>query len=293
MLRAPWDYLLFSSVACLAALLGLRLLVRWRHRILKSTMVTVVLVVGWFYVEAAGHRRADEIERLVSAMAPTYAQEVELLGHADLPLRVAPDDPRYLAIIEAEKRWLAVNPEIADIYTFRRLADGTVVLFVDSETDYDRDGRISGPREQRTPIGEVYSNPVPAIVEAFAGKPSFDDRETTDRWGTWISSFVPMRDRNGSGRGGAGRRFRRGEPQPRRRARPAQRARGPGGGAFGDDDRLRDGRGACGGRRRIRSAEMPSSRRRAMPLSWRARRSRASSPTSATSCGRRCTSSWG
>ena len=78
------------------------------------------------------------------------------MGHAKIGPDTAPDDPTYLALIAEEKHWLKVNPAAHDIFTMRKLPDGKVVLLVDSETDYDGDGIISGDNEKRTPIGEVY-----------------------------------------------------------------------------------------------------------------------------------------
>lgn len=197
-MSAPWDFLLFSMAACVATLLTVRWLARPHNRTLALGLLAIVLAVGGWYVGAAGRRTAAEVERLVSAMAPTYALEIERLGHAELPLEVAPDDPRYLALIEAEKRWLKANPEVADIYTFRRRPDGKIVLFVDSETDYDKNGVIEGERERRTEVGEVYPQRGRALLDAFAGRPAFDGDSTEDRWGVWISSFVPLYDGSGA-----------------------------------------------------------------------------------------------
>ena len=42
-----------------------------------------------------------------------------------------------------------------------------------SGTDYDRDGKYTGERESRTPIGEVYDSPVAALNRAFEGEVAF------------------------------------------------------------------------------------------------------------------------
>jgi hypothetical protein len=108
-------------------------------------------------------------EKMMCGYVPTYAEELARMGHAQLTLETAADDPGYLAMIDAEKRWLAANTSIADIYTFRKRADGKIVLLVDSETDYDRNGSIEGEREQRTAIGEVYEEATPFLELAFEG----------------------------------------------------------------------------------------------------------------------------
>lgn len=149
-------------------------------------------------VNAAGERAQTRVEDLLRGYAATYAAEMETLGHEHLALNTSPSDKGYLAIIEAEKRWLAANRYIADVYTYRRLPDGKVVLMADSETDYDHNGKIEGEREQRTKIGEVYEDGVTPVVEAaFDGKAAFDRQIVTDRWGRWVSAVQPLRDSSG------------------------------------------------------------------------------------------------
>jgi signal transduction histidine kinase len=193
----PWDFVFVAVLALLATSLVARRAGLRRSRNLAWAFLLVVLASGWFLVEAAGRRAAKDLERLISAMAPTYARELELLGHAEVGLHTAADDPRYLAMIAAQTRWLSTNEYVSDIYTFRRSATGAALLVVDSETDYDHDGEYSGPRESRTAIGEEYPLRIPALDRAFEDEVSFESSPNTDRWGTWISSFTPMHDAAG------------------------------------------------------------------------------------------------
>jgi two-component system sensor histidine kinase/response regulator len=159
-------------------------------------LVSILLAGGLFYRSAKSDARAS-VEALLHGYAPTYAAEMTQHGHERVRLDTAADDPIYLKLIEQQKRWLAVNPAIADVYTFRRLADGEVVLVVDSETDYDRNGKIQGEREQRTVIGEVYEQATPALHQAFDGQFTFDSEIIYDRWGTWVSAYQPMYNASG------------------------------------------------------------------------------------------------
>ena len=197
MVHPPWDFVFLAVLAAVATAVVARRAGLRRSRKFAFPLLLAGLGLGWLYVEAAGKRATQDLERLISAMAPTYALELELMGHANLDLRTPLDDPRYLAMIEAEKRWLAANRNVSDIYTFRKLADGAIVLMVDSETDYDRDGAFSGARESRTAIGEAYPHPVPELERAFEDEISFARSAVTDRWGTWMSSFTPMHDAAG------------------------------------------------------------------------------------------------
>jgi PAS domain S-box-containing protein len=198
-LHAHVDYLVFSVLA-----LGLSVFLHrrfWRSRGMAALgwVVTLSLLgAGWYTTETAGQRERMRMQQMVEGYAPTYAREMERMGHESINLQTDPDDPLYWQMIQAEKRWLAANPSVNDIYTLRKLPDGRTVLLVDSETDYDHNGVFEGEREQRTPIGEVYEEVFAAIEQACGtGKPCFEKDSYTDRWGTWVSAAVPLRDRSG------------------------------------------------------------------------------------------------
>ncbi len=192
------DFILFASIACLAwALIWIFLAPSRRHRLVVSLLLALMLGGGWLLVQRADQRERHRLTSLLEGFAPTYARELQHLGHWMLPMDVAADDPLYLKIIDAELRWLDSNRAIADVYTFRKRADGKVILLVDSETDYDKNGLIEGEREARTQVGEVYEEVTEGIEQAFAGKASFDDVPYEDRWGVWVSALAPIYDPQG------------------------------------------------------------------------------------------------
>ena len=194
------DYFLFAGLS-VALFVLLHVVVTSARRLITWMtwgLLALILSIGWFAVEDAGRRAQRRVEGMVSGYAPTYAAELTRMGHADLPLDASPDDPSYLAMIQAQIRWLRANPGISDVYTFRRLPDGRVVLVVDSETDYDGNGVYEGERESRTAIGEVYDLQDEHLMRAFEGHAGFADEPMHDRWGVWVSAFVPMYDREGN-----------------------------------------------------------------------------------------------
>ena len=205
MLDAATRLRLDAVALVLSGVVASVVLARWlrRRAVGQANAWRLALAVGGMAVLGAGlaeragaRERANHIMR-VQGLAPTYAEELSRMGHAALPDDLAPDDPGYLLMIEAQKRWLQVNPAIADVYTFRRDAGGAVVLFVDSETDYDHSGKFEGSREQRTTPGEAYDEATDELQRAFAGEPVFMSEVCTDRWGTWVSAYEPMRDQFG------------------------------------------------------------------------------------------------
>jgi len=156
-----------------------------------------LLIGGAWMTDRLGHDARDRVERTMVGYAPTYADALERMGHASVSLDTAADDPAYLAMIDAQRRWVELNPAVADVYTLRRDAAGMLRLVVDAETDYDRDGRYAGDRESRTDIGETLDAESPALDAAFAGHGGFDAEIETDRWGTWVSAYWPVYDAQG------------------------------------------------------------------------------------------------
>ena len=137
------DYVLFLILVT-GLWIGLGL---WLHRTgrLPSlpkfiwVLLAVVTVGGWWGVDSAGYRAQDTIRRQVELLVPFYVEELQQIGHARLPDNPPPGDPLYERLIQTEISWLKLNPAIADIYTFRRRADGAIFLLVDSETGVSLD----------------------------------------------------------------------------------------------------------------------------------------------------------
>lgn len=159
---------------------------------------TAVIGVGSLWVGHGGRRAADQIRQQLSGLAPMFAVEAQRHGHALIELGATGYSPEYIELIESQKQWLAVNPNVADIYTVRKDEKGVWRFVVDSETDYDRNGVYEGVREQRTEIGEEVHAATEYMERAMKGESVFQDEPETDRWGTWVSAFVPITRTDGT-----------------------------------------------------------------------------------------------
>ena len=195
------DSALFVAAA-LAAMAASLIVIRRKHAVhshhpLTLLFITAIIAAGLLWTEASDHRERNQIRKLVSGLAPTFAHELSALGHAAITLDTPADDPRYLEMIEREKAWLRINPQVSDIYTYRRAPDGRIVFIVDSETDYNHDGVYSGENEQRTPIGYPYKTANDKNDRALAGEAIFDTEIIADEWDVSISFDQPMYDANG------------------------------------------------------------------------------------------------
>ncbi|MBB3209604.1 signal transduction histidine kinase/DNA-binding response OmpR family regulator/HPt (histidine-containing phosphotransfer) domain-containing protein [Rhodopirellula rubra] len=184
---------------------------------LSFFVLVATLAVGYVLVEWVDRLQRQILREQLIGIAPTYAIELQELGHAAITPETPADDPQYLRMIEAQKRWLSVNRQVADIYTFRmatpesrasfsqtedvELVDGQDLyqLIVDSETDYDHDGKFTGKLESRTKIGEFYSDVnFEELRLAFEGEIVFARIPHHDRWGYWVSAHAPMWDEEGN-----------------------------------------------------------------------------------------------
>ena len=171
------------------------------HRVWFIWALTILLAaLGGVWSWDAGQRERLRLQRTVEGLAPTFAYESTKLGHARIGLDTPPNDPDYLTLIERQKVWVRLSPEVCDIYTFRLFPDGKTRLIVDSETDYDLNGRFEGERESRTVIGEEFD---PYLEDVpFDGKVDnqFSDEIVTDRWGVWVCIMHPFAARMGQSR---------------------------------------------------------------------------------------------
>ncbi|WP_413291234.1 ATP-binding protein [Bdellovibrio sp. HCB337] len=142
-------------------------------------------------------KQESTTQNRIFGYASSYAMVFSKLGHEKVNDKTRETDPLYLELVQMQKDWLAANPYIADIFTMKKDAKGRTYLAVDSETDYDRNGKYESDREQRTAIGELYTNPVAALKGAFAGEARFTTETYSDRWGDWMSAFIPLKNREG------------------------------------------------------------------------------------------------
>ncbi|MDP3564986.1 MAG: ATP-binding protein [Methanoregula sp.] len=94
--------------------------------------------------------------------------------------------PAYISLQAMLVRLKQSNPSIRYVYTMRQ--NGSSVEFV-----VDADNSVS---ENGATIGERYEYPSPDLLRGFF-EPSAEIGLTTDKWGTTLSGFAPLRDSSG------------------------------------------------------------------------------------------------
>jgi len=101
---------------------------------------------------------------------------------------------KYQRAIEPLAKLQETNPNIKFIYTFTR-KDGKIVFVLDATPpgDHDHDGV-----EDKSYIGDEYPEATHCMHQVIdTGAPQVGDWGT-DRWGSFISAYVPLRDRTGA-----------------------------------------------------------------------------------------------
>ena len=71
------------------------------------------------------------------------------------------------------------------IYLMGQRPDGTVFFYVDSEPPGSED---------YSPPGQVYSEASATLLNTFSSGMETTEGPATDRWGTWVSGFIPITD---------------------------------------------------------------------------------------------------
>jgi PAS domain S-box-containing protein len=194
------DYILFS-IAALSVLAVLAYVLKSKYGISLNaywwTACIATLLIGGWVTSRAGLDSARQLEESMVIMARTYALELERLEHDKVTIETPQTDGRYKDISKALTDWRTANRNVADIYTVRAIGPGKIVFMVDPETDYDKDGRIDGDRESATPIGEVFDERDSGLELALKGTANFNREPISDRWGTWVGAWAPIRDKEG------------------------------------------------------------------------------------------------
>jgi PAS domain S-box-containing protein len=93
--------------------------------------------------------------------------------------------PDYTAVKDELIRVRSADPMVRFVYLMGQRADGTAFFFADSEPPESED---------YSPPGQVYSEASAILLNTFVSGKETTEGPLSDRWGTWVSGFVPIRD---------------------------------------------------------------------------------------------------
>jgi PAS domain S-box-containing protein len=137
----------------------------------------------------------ETLDEDLQSFARLAAQSVDAHTHRTLTLAEQQNGPEFERIVSPLRHILKATPRFKYVYTARLIGD-QVVFVVDAADPIDGDG--DGVIDQAT-LGEVYEDPDPVMLECFAtGEVRVSDEPYTDKWGTFITAFAPVRGADGS-----------------------------------------------------------------------------------------------
>ncbi len=157
-----------------------------------------------FFIVAAAclygaHRVADgvlkeTVDEDLGRIAAIAANSIDPIGHAALADPKQQNGPEYLAVVAPLRRLLASTPHVKYIYTVRASPEGPrFVVDAAEPIDGDNDGVID-----QSGLNELYEDPDEAMLSALARSESaVSSVPYTDKWGTFISAFAPVRAPDG------------------------------------------------------------------------------------------------
>jgi signal transduction histidine kinase/CheY-like chemotaxis protein len=137
----------------------------------------------------------DSMHHRLALTAELTALTVDPLLHSRIQRAEQDGNADYEASVRPLRATLAASEDLYYVYTFR--ADGPEIRFVLDATppgDRDDDGV-----EDHSGVGELYDAPDPAMLNAVAtGSTQVTAEPYTDRWGTFVSAYSPIRTNQGA-----------------------------------------------------------------------------------------------
>ena len=96
------------------------------------------------------------------------------------------NSPSYQSVKKQLVEYRTTDPNIRFTYLIGRRPDGMYFFFVDSEPPESPD---------YSPPGQEYPEVTPLVTKVFTTGVKQTDGPVSDRWGTWVSGVIPVKDR--------------------------------------------------------------------------------------------------
>ncbi|MDP3452607.1 MAG: ATP-binding protein, partial [Bacteroidales bacterium] len=154
-------------------------------RVRGLTLFILVIIVGLFYIyftwasfEKRKSQNVMQIARSVVAVFPVDKIDSLEINENDL------ENPVYINIKQKLTEVTRVNPEVRFSYLYA-LKDSKLFFIADSEPE---------DSEDYSPPGEEFVEADEQDFEPFLSGNELVTKPLTDRWGTWVSAFIPVKN---------------------------------------------------------------------------------------------------
>ncbi len=153
-------------------------------------ILIIVLLCGWSLTDFFGNYTRDELNNQLITEASTAAAAINTERVLTLTgTSVDISSPHYKRIKEQLYNIYKVNSNVRFVYLLG-LKDNKIIFLVDAEPEYSKD---------YSPPGLEYVELSSVLKEIFYSGETFIKGPYTDRWGSWVSAFIPVKNVGGSG----------------------------------------------------------------------------------------------
>lgn len=156
-----------------------------RNNIYSIILIVIMLSLSVLYLDFAWNRYKE----MKSSEAMILAQSLKTLLHSEHIAKLSGseediDKPEYTMLKLSLSKLVATTNPIRFAYVLGA-KDGHIIIFADSE---------SPDLPDYSPPGQIYEEADEIIWAPFKSGNSVLTYPVTDRWGTWISALVPIKD---------------------------------------------------------------------------------------------------
>ena len=159
----------------------MRNLNKWLIIAIIAILASGMVLTLWTVQQEEKLLRADLLSKTHLIQGGVSSGHVKALTGTEADL-VSAD---YQALKEHLMQVKSTDPLIRFVYVLGQQPDGTVIFFIDSEPPGSED---------YSPPGQVYPEASAILLNVFASGTEITEGPVTDRWGTWVSGLVPIRD---------------------------------------------------------------------------------------------------
>jgi PAS domain S-box-containing protein len=161
----------------------------------KGTIFIILLILGLSIItflavfQATQNIVIDNTKTQLTSFASLTADQID--GDTFASLQPGDEDSSgFKQIRDQLVRYRSTNPDIRSLYTLRNV-NGTSEFVVDA--DYGNPAAVP-PADK---IGVPYPDPTNAMMQGYF-HPSANEDFITDKWGTFLSAYAPIRDSKGN-----------------------------------------------------------------------------------------------
>ncbi len=152
-------------------------------------LIVSVFLLGWGVINFIGKNTEKNLKKDIVSVAKTASVAIDVKKISALQcVNEESDNPNYLSLSEQLQKIQKANPDYRYVY---------ILVMKDNEVFYISDSyNFNSPNHSQ--IGDVYSKSSEGLKSVFKKHKALIKWPVIDRWGDWVSVFVPIYDVSGS-----------------------------------------------------------------------------------------------